>query len=194
MGPRSRPTIPRSHHLPWRRSGVGGGRRYEGKASQANAKGKIKASQTKTKMSSSGSEEIAPASVDHSWEHGGLSGTSPAPVDGVIPGVALPASKAGDDPSASLLAPAMLVHLYRGVEGVVPAQPEDANTAERLQQFLAMRPDLVLSWTREQRWLFLTRLDTTTPVSADRGAGEVVHSAPGLALGADRAPWAPGSR
>ena len=55
-----------------------------------------------------------------------------------------------------------------------------------------MRPDLALSWTREQRRGFLTRLDTTALVLADRRVGEVVHSAPGLALGADRAPCAPG--
>jgi len=87
----------------------------------------------------------------------------------------------------------MLVRLYRVVVGVVPAPPEDVNTAERLQGFLAMRPDLELSCTREQRRGFLTRLDTTALVSADRGAGEVVHSASGLALGADRAPCAPGT-
>ena len=56
-----------------------------------------------------------------------------------------------------------------------------------------LHPDLALSWTREQRRGFLTRLDTTAFVSADRGAGEVVNSAPGLALGADRAPCTPGS-
>jgi len=87
----------------------------------------------------------------------------------------------------------MLVRLYRVVVGVVPTPPEDVNTSERLQGFLAMRPDLELSWTREQQRGFLTRLDTTALVSADRGAGEVVHSAPGLALGADRAPCAAGS-
>jgi len=87
----------------------------------------------------------------------------------------------------------MLVRLYRVVLGVVTAPPEDVNTSERLQWFLATRPHLALSWTREQRRWFLTRLDTTALVSADRGAGEVVHSAPGLALGADRAPCAPGS-
>jgi len=87
----------------------------------------------------------------------------------------------------------MLVRLYRVVVGVVPAPPEDVNTSKRLQGFLAMSPDLALSWTREQRRGFSTRLDTTALVSADRGAGEVVHSAPGLALGADRAPCAPGS-
>jgi len=87
----------------------------------------------------------------------------------------------------------MLVRLYRVVVGVVPAPPEDFNTSERLQGFLAMRPDLALSCTREQRRAFLTRLDTTALVSADRGVGKVVHSAPGLALGADRAPCAPGS-
>ena len=73
------------------------------------------------------------------------------------------------------------------------APPKDVNTSERLQGFLAMRPDLELSWTREQRRGFLTPLDTTALVSADSGAGEVVHSASGLALGADRAPFAPGS-
>jgi len=65
--------------------------------------------------------------------------------------------------------------------------------AERYQQFLAMRPELASSWTREQRRGFLSRLDTTVLVSADRGAGEVVHSAPGLSLGADRAPCSPDS-
>jgi len=87
----------------------------------------------------------------------------------------------------------MLVRLYRVVVGVVPAPPEDVNTAERLQGFLAMRPDLALSWTREQRRGFLTRLPTSADVSADRGAGEVVHSVPGLILGDNHAPCAPGS-
>jgi len=87
----------------------------------------------------------------------------------------------------------MLVSMYRVVVGVVPPPPEDVNTSDRLQGFLAMRPDLALSGSREQRRGFLTRLDTTALVSADHGAGEVVHSAPGLALGADRAPCAPGS-
>ena len=107
--------------------------------------------------------------------------------------MALPAAKPGDAPPPSLLAPSMLVRLYRVVVGVVPAPPEHVNTSERLQGFLAMRPDLALGWIREQRRGFLTRLDTTALVSADRGAGEVVHSAPGLALGADRAPCVPGS-
>jgi len=140
VGPRIRPTIPSSHLVPWMRSGVGGGGRYKSKPCQTKAKGKIKASQTKAKMSSSGSVEVAPAPVDHSGEHGGPSGTSPAPAGGVIPGVALPASKAGDAPPPSLLAPTMLVRLYRVVVGVLPAPPEDVNTAERLQGFLAMRP------------------------------------------------------
>jgi len=144
-------------------------------------------------MSSSGSVEIAPGSVDDSGEHGGPPGTSPAPVGAVIPGVALPSAKPGDAPSPSLLAPALLVRLYRVDMGVVSAPPEDLNTSVRLQGFLGMRPDLALSWTREQRRGFLTRLDTTALVPADRRAGEVVHSAPGLALGADRAPRAPGS-
>jgi len=87
----------------------------------------------------------------------------------------------------------MLVRLYRVAVGVVRAPPEDVNTSERLQGFLAMRPDLALSWSREQRRGFLMRLDTTALVSADRGAEEVVHSAPGLVLEADRAPCAPGS-
>jgi len=87
----------------------------------------------------------------------------------------------------------MLVRLYRVVVGVVPAPPEDVNTTERFQQFLAMRPDLATSWTCEQQRGFLSRLDTTALVSADFGAGEVVHSAPDLFLGADRAPCAPGS-
>jgi len=91
------------------------------------------------------------------------------------------------------MAPDMLARLYRVVVGVVPAPPEDVNTADRLQQFMAMRPDLAASWIREQRRGVLSRLDTATLMSADRGAGEVVHSAPGLSLGADRAPCAPGS-
>jgi len=144
-------------------------------------------------MSSSGSVEVAPGSDDHSEEHGGPPGTSPAPVGGVIPGVALPAARAGVAPPPSLLEPAMLMRLYRVVVGVVPAPPEDVNSSERLQGFLAMRPDLALSWTREQRRGFLTRLDTTALVSADPGAGEVVHSAPGLALDSDRTPCPPGS-
>ena len=193
MGPRTRPTIPSSHLVPYRRSGLGGGCRHKGKSSQTKAKDKIRASQTKAKMSSSGSVEVAPASIDHSGEHGGPPGTRPAPVGGVIPGVALPAAKPGDAHSPSLLAPTMLVRLYRVVVGVVPAPPEDVNTAESLQGFLAMRPDLALRWTREQRRGFWKRLNTTALVSADRGAGQVVHSAPGLALWADRAPCAPGS-
>jgi len=144
-------------------------------------------------MSWSGSVEVAPGSVDHSGEHGGPPGTSPAPVGGVIPGVALPVARPGEAPPPSLLATDMLVRLYRVVVGVVPAPPEDVNTSERLQGFLAMCPDMALSWTREQRRGFLTRLDTTALVSADYWAGEVVHSAPGLAFGADRAPCAPGS-
>jgi len=193
VGPRTRPTIPSSHLVPQRRSGVGGGGRHKIKASPSKAKDKIKVSASKVKMSSSGSVEVAPESVDHYGEHGGPPGTSPAPVGGVIPGVALPAAKPGDAPPPSLLAPSMLVRLYRVVVGVVPAPPEHVNTSERLQGFLAMRPDLALGWIREQRRGFLTRLDTTALVSADRGAGEVVHSAPGLALGADRAPCVPGS-
>jgi len=70
-------------------------------------------------MSSSGSESVAPASVDHSGEHGCPPGTIPAPVGGVIPGVALPASRAGDTPPPSLLAPAIFVRLCRVVLGVV---------------------------------------------------------------------------
>jgi len=190
---RTRPTSPSSHLVPWRRSGAGGGRRYKGRASKTKAKDKIKASQTKTKMSSSGFGEVASASVDHFEEQCGPQGTSPAPVVGVIPGVALPASKAGDAPPPRLLAPAMSVRLYRVVVGVGPAAPEAVNMAERLQQFLAMRPDLAMTWTREQQRGFLTRLDTAALVSADRGAVAVVHSAPSLSLGADRAPCAPGS-
>jgi len=41
--------------------------------------------------------------------------------------------------------------------------------------------------------LFLKRLDTAALLSADRGAGELAHSTPGLILGADRAPCFPGS-
>jgi len=86
----------------------------------------------------------------------------------------------------------MLVRLCRDVMGFVPAQPKDFNTAERFQQFLAMRPDLAESWTRERRRGSLTLLDRTALVSADRGAGEVLHFAPGLTQGADRATCAPG--
>jgi len=161
--------------------------------SQSKAKGKIKASLTKVTMSSSGSLEVAPGSVDHSGEHGGPAGTIQAPVGGVIPGVALSAAEPGDTPPPSLLAPGMLVRLYRVAVGAVPAPPEDVNTSERLQGFLAMRLDPELSWSREQRRGLFTRLDTTDFVSADRGTGEIVHSGPGLALGADRAPCVPGS-
>jgi len=139
-------------------------------------------------MSSSGSVEVAPVSVDHSGERGGRPGTSPAPVGGVLPGVALPAAMLGDAPPPSLLSPAMLVRLYRVVVGVVPAPPENVNTSERLQGFLAMRPDLALSWTREQRRGFLTRLDKTALVSADRGAGEVVVAVGGPTAGRGAAP------
>ena len=59
VGPVTRPAIPSSHLVRWKRSGVGGGQRH-----------KIEASQTKVKMSSSGSEGVAPASADHSGEHG----------------------------------------------------------------------------------------------------------------------------
>jgi len=169
------------------------GPRPSSRASRSEAKGKSKASLTKVKMSSSGSVEVAPGSVDHTGEHGGPAGTSPVPVGGVIPGVALPAAGPGDAPAPSLLPPALLLRLYRVAVGVVPAPPEDVDMSERLQGFLAMRPDLALSWSREQRRGFLTRLDTTALVSADRGAGEVVQSAPGLAVGADRAPCSPGS-
>ena len=105
----------------------------------------MKASPTTSKMSSSVTVEEAPGSVDHSGEHGGPPGTSPALVGGVIPGVALPAAKRGDAPPPSLLAPAMLVRLDRVVVGVVPAPPENVSMAERLPGFLAMRPDQALS-------------------------------------------------
>ena len=96
VGPRTRPTIPSPHLVPWRRSGRGGGSRHKGKASRSKAKGKSKASLTKVKMSSSASVEVAPGSVDHYGEHGGPAGTSPVTVGGVIPGVALPAAGPGD--------------------------------------------------------------------------------------------------
>jgi len=54
---------------------------------------------------------------------------------------------------------------------VMPAPPEYTNTAERLQQFIAMCPDLAASWSREQRRGFLTRLDTAALLYADRWAG-----------------------
>jgi len=53
----------------------------------------------------------------------------------------------------------MLMRLSRAVVGVVPGPPEDVNTTERFQKFLAMRPDLATSWTREQPRGFLSRLD-----------------------------------
>ena len=85
------------------------------------------------------------------------------------------------------------MRLYRIVAGVVPAPPQDVNTAERLQKFLAMRPDLATSWAREQRRGILTRSDTAAIFSADRWTGEVMHSTPGSTLGAYRAPCSPGS-
>jgi len=78
-----------------------------------------------------------------------------------------------------LLAPAMLVLLYRVVVGVVPAPPKDVNTAERLQLFLAMSPDLATRSAREQRQGFLTRLNTAALLSADREAEKTMHSSPG---------------
>jgi len=39
----------------------------------------------------------------------------------------------------------MLVSLYRVSVGVVPAPPDEVNTAERFQEFLAQRPDLAMS-------------------------------------------------
>jgi len=57
---------------------------------------------------------------------------------------------------------------------------------------MEMRPDLAMRWPREQRRGFLTRLDTAALLSADRGAGKVIHSTPGLTLGADQAPFSPG--
>jgi len=188
--PITKPTIPSSHLVPWRRSGVGGGRGHKVKASRTKVK--VKAPRNKVKMSSSGFEGAAPASVDHTGQHGGPPGTRPTPVRGVIPGVALPASKTGDGAPPSLLAPAMLVRLYWVFVGVVPAPPENVNTAERLLQFMAMRPDLATSWAREQRRGFLTCLDTAALSLADRGAGKVAHSTPGPILGADRAPCSPG--
>jgi len=127
-------------------------------------------------MSSSGSYGVSPASFDDSGEHGGPPGTSATPVGGVIPGVALPASKTGDAEPPKLLAPAMLMRLYRVFVGVLPAPPEGVNTAERLQQFMVMRPDLAQILVRQQRRGFLTRLDTTALLSVDRGAREVMHS------------------
>jgi len=182
VGPFAWPTIPSSHLGPWGRSGVGGGRRDRVEASPFHAK-----------MSSSGSGEVAPASVDHVGDHGRPPGTSPAPVGRLIPDVALSVSKAGDAPPKRLPASAMLVRLYRVVVGVVPAPPKDVNTAQRFQLYLAMRPDLETSWFRGQRREFLTRLETTALVSSDHGAGEVVQSAPGVTPEADPAPCAPGS-
>jgi len=193
VGPITMPTIPSSHIFPWRRSGVGEDRGHKVKASRVKGEVKVKVSQTKAKMSSSGSEGVVPASVDHSGEHGSPPGTIPTPVGGVIQGAALLASRTGDAAPPSLLAPAIFVRLYRVVVGIVPAPPKDVNTAERLQQFMAMCPDLATSWAREQLRGFLTRLDTAALLSEDRGAGEVAHSTPRPTLGADRAPCAPGS-
>ena len=78
--------------------------------------------------------------------------------------MALPAAGPGDAPPPSLLAPAMLVRLYRVAVGVVQAPPEDVNTSERLHGILAMRPDLALRWSQEQRRGFLTRLATSALV------------------------------
>jgi len=86
----------------------------------------------------------------------------------------------------------MFVLLYRIVVSVLPAPPEAFNTAERLQQSLAMRPEFATIWTREQRRGSLTLLEVTALVSADRGAREFAYSAPGFALEADRAPCVPG--
>jgi len=156
---KTRAVIPSSQLVPWRRSCVGGSRKRKVKASRTKAKDKVKASQTKVKMSSSGSEGTAPASTDQYGEPGAPPGSSPAPVGGVIPGVALPASKADDAPLPTLLAPTMLMRLSRAVVGVVPGPLADVNTTERFQKFLAMRPDLATSWTREQPRGFLSRLD-----------------------------------
>jgi len=191
VAPITRPAIPRSHLVPWRRSGVGAGRGHKVRASRTKVK--VKASRTKVKMSSSGSEGTVPASVDHSGKHGPPPGTIPPPVGGIILGVTLPASRTVDAAPPTLLAPTMLVRLYRVVVGVVPAPPEDVNMAERLQQFMAMRPDLATCWAREQRRGFLTSLDTAALLSADHGAGEVAHSNPRPTFGAERAPCAPGS-
>jgi len=174
-----RPTIPSSHAVPWRRSCFGGHRGHGVKASRVKGKVKVKVSRTKAKMSSSGSEGVAPASVDLSEEHGGPPGIFPTPVAVIIPGVAFSESKTGDAAPPSLLETATFVRLYRVVVGVFPAPPENVNTAERLQQFVAMRHDLANDWSREQRRGLLTRLDTAALLSADRGAGE------GLA----RYPW-----
>jgi len=105
VGPRTRPTIPSPHLVPWRRSGRGGGSRHKDKASRFKAKGKSKASPTKIKMSSSGSVEVAPGSVHHSGEHGGPAGTGPVPVGGVIPGVAWPAAGRATRPPRVLCPP-----------------------------------------------------------------------------------------
>jgi len=129
VGHITRPTFPSSHLFPWSRSGVGGGRRQNVKASRSRTNDKVKASRTNTNMSSLGPEGVAPESFDHPGEHGGHPGTSPAPVGGVILGVVLPASKAGDAPPPSTLAPAMSVRLYGVVLNVVPEPPEDVNTA-----------------------------------------------------------------
>jgi len=90
VGPITRPTIPTSDLFPWRRTGVGGGRGRKFKASGTTATDKFKAFRTRAKMSSSGSEGVAPASIDHFGEHGGPPGTRPAPVGGVMPDVVFP--------------------------------------------------------------------------------------------------------
>jgi len=118
--------------------------------------------------------------VPESGNHSGRIGVSPdsSPTSGgrVIPDVAMPASEMGDAAPPNLLAPNMRLRLYRPVLGVVPPAHEDVTTSERLQQFLAMRPDLWKSWARKQRRGILTRLDTAAQLSADRGTGEAMHS------------------
>ena len=171
VGTVTRPTIPSSHVFSWRRSGVGGHRGHRVKASRVKGKVKVKVSRTKADMSSSGFEGVAPASVDLSEEHSGPPGMIQTPVCGVIPGVALPESQT-DAAAPSLLAPAMLVRLYRVFVVVLPAPPENVNTAERLEQFIAMRSDLATRWAREQLQAILTLLDTAVLLSAGLGARE----------------------
>jgi len=202
-GPVTRPVIPSSHLFLWRRSGVGGGRGYNFKASRSNinaSRSKTKASQCNAKasrgkhnMSSSGYQGEAPASGDESGELGVSSGPSPPAGRGVIPGATLSASGTGDAAPPSLLTPALLLRPCRDVFGDVPVPPEDMNTAERLQQSLTMRPDLAPSWARGQLRGFLTRLDCAALFSADRGTEETMHSTPRTSLGADQAPCSPGS-
>jgi len=79
-------------------SGCCGDSGYEKKGYRDNTK----TAQHKDKMSTSASEGLAPAYGDLSVEHGALPGTGSHSGGGVITGVALPASEAGDAATRSV--------------------------------------------------------------------------------------------